>query len=64
MQYQVNDIDNTIAEFQKNNNATDRYASFDYCYYYFKQSSSEFLLLDIEKKLSSNWFLLGKLGHA
>ncbi len=57
MQYQVNDIDNTIAEFQKNNNATDRY-------YYFKQSSSEFLLLDIEKKLSSNWFLLGKLGHA
>lgn len=62
MGYRQNDIVDVVKEFQKKNNPTDRYASFDYCYYYFRQSSSKDLLEDMEKSCLAIGFYLSSWG--
>jgi len=62
MEYQRNDIKNVVTKFQKKNNSTDRYASFDYCYYYFRQSSPEALSSDMEKSCLVIGFYLASWG--
>ncbi len=62
MEYHRNDINDTVAAFQEVNNPTDRYASFDYCYYYFLKSSPESLLSDMEKSCLVIGFYLASWG--
>ncbi|MDA8246949.1 hypothetical protein [Acidithiobacillus sp.] len=62
MKYQKNDINNTVTQFQMANSPTDRYASFDYCYYYFRLSSPEVLLSDMEKSCLAIGFYLASWG--
>ncbi len=62
MKYKQNDIKCVVEKFQKENSPTDRYASFDYCYYYFRQSSPEDLLRDMEKSCLVLGFFLSSWG--
>jgi hypothetical protein len=62
MEYHRNDVNDRVAAFQRANNPTDRYASFDYCYYYFRQSSPESLLSDMEKSCLVIGFYLASWG--
>lgn len=61
MLYKVN-IEVVISNYQRNNTPLDRYASFDYCYKYFRQSTSEELLKDIEKSCLVIGFYLASWG--
>jgi len=60
--YQRDDIGAITLEYQRANNPQDRYASFDYCFYYFRQSSSTALLADIEKSCLVLGFYLASWG--
>lgn len=62
MQYFQNDIVDTVNQFSVKHCPNDRYASFDYCYGYFKQSSSEQLLKDMEKSCLVLGFYLASWG--
>jgi len=62
MKYQQNDIGEMVMTFQIANNPTDRYASFDFCYHYFRRSSSRDLLHDMEKSCLVIGFYLASWG--
>lgn len=62
MQFHQNDISKIIHIFQSNNLPTDRYASFDYCYFYFKNSTSKVILEDMEKSCLVIGFYLASWG--
>ncbi len=62
MKYYQDDIDDLVAEFQRENAPTDRYASFDYCYHYFHPLTSTDLLDDIEKSCLTIGFYLASWG--
>lgn len=62
MQYFQDDIVNTVNQFSAKHCPNDRYASFDYCYGYFKKSSSEQLLEDMEKSCLVLGFYLASWG--
>jgi len=62
MKYHQHDIGDVVSEFQKANNSTDRYASFDYCYHYFHPATSCYLLNDIEKSSLVIGFNLASWG--
>jgi len=62
MRYRQNDINLMLSKYQAENNASDRYASFDYCYHYFYPSSSRDLLVDIEKSCLILGFYLASWG--
>ena len=51
-----------VAEFQRENSSTDRYASFDYCYHYFHPTTANDLLGEIEKSCLSLGFYLASWG--
>lgn len=51
-----------IARFQSINNPKERYASFDYCYHYFRTSSPSNLLSDMEKSCLVIGFYLASWG--
>jgi len=62
MKYKQDDIKYAISKFQQKNNPTERYASFDYCYNYFRQSSSDDLLKNMEKSCLVIGFYLASWG--
>ena len=62
MKYQQNDIGEMVMTFQIANNPTDRYASFDFCYHYFRRSSPRDLLHDMEKSCLVIGFYLASWG--
>lgn len=62
MQFHQNDISEVILQFQNKKSPTDRYASFDYCYLYFRKSNSENILEDIEKSCLVLGFYLASWG--
>jgi len=62
MKYHQHDIGDAISRFQKANDSNDRYASFDYCYHYFRPSPSRDLLNDIEKSSLAIGFYLASWG--
>ena len=62
MKYKQDDIKQIISQFQQENNPTHRYASFDYCYNYFRQSSSDALLKNMEKSCLVIGFYLASWG--
>jgi len=62
MSYFQNDIADTVNQFSVKHCPNDRYASFDYCYGYFKSSSSEQLLEDMEKSCLVLGFHLASWG--
>ena len=62
MKYKRNDIKSVVCRYQKDNKLTDRYASFDYCYYYFKHSSSKKLLNNMEQSCLTIGFYLASWG--
>lgn len=62
MKYNQTDISEMVAEFQRENSSTDRYASFDYCYHYFHPSTANNLLREIEKSCLSLGFYLASWG--
>ena len=62
MKYKQDDIKRIISQFQQENNPTHRYASFDYCYNYFHQSSSDALLKNMEKSCLVIGFYLASWG--
>ncbi len=62
MRYRRTDINSVVNEFQKKNSPTDRYASFDYCYYYFRHTSSGLLTDDMEKSCLAIGFYLASWG--
>ena len=62
MQYYQNDITKIVEQFQERSSPTDRYASFDYCYLYFKKSSSAEILKDMEKSCLVLGFYLASWG--
>lgn len=62
MEYKRNNIQDMIDEFQsKNNDKTERYTSFDYCFNHFKQPS-EYILKDMEKSCLVIGFYLASWG--
>lgn len=62
MQFYQSDVREIVMQFQQKNLATDRYASFDYCYFYFRSLSSEKILEDIEKSCLVLGFYLASWG--
>ena len=60
--YKVNDICDVVSKFQKKNGPTERYASFDYCYSYFRHTSSQALMSDMEKSCLAIGFYLASWG--
>ncbi|MFA0260804.1 hypothetical protein AB4485_21835, partial [Vibrio cyclitrophicus] len=62
VQFYQSDIAKFITEFQSKNSPTDRYASFDYCYHYFRNTSSEDILKDTEKSCLVIGFYLASWG--
>lgn len=62
MQYFQNDIVDVVKQFSSRHCSNDRYASFDYCYGYFKKSTSEQLLEDMEKSCLVLGFYLASWG--
>lgn len=62
MQFYRSDIADFITDFKSKISPTDRYASFDYCYHYFRSSSSEDILRDIEKSCLVIGFYLASWG--
>ena len=62
MKYKRNDIKSVVCRYQKDNKPIDRYASFDYCYYYFKHSSSKKLLNNMEQSCLTIGFYLASWG--
>jgi hypothetical protein len=56
------DIRRLITDFQKDNEPTSRYSSFDYCYNYFKTTSKENLIADKEKSCLILGFYLASWG--
>ena len=62
VEFYQKDISEVILQFQNKNSPTDRYASFDYCYLYFKDSNSEKILEDIEKSCLVLGFYLASWG--
>jgi hypothetical protein len=62
MKYRQTDIKDVVKAFQKNNYPTDRYASFDYCYSYFRRTSTEGLKEDMEKSCLVIGFYLASWG--
>jgi hypothetical protein len=59
--YKQNDLKEMIAKFQNANTPTDRYASFDYCYHYFRKSSSD-IVNNIEMSCLTIGFYLASWG--
>lgn len=62
MQFYQSDVSEIIQQFQSKNTATDRYASFDYCYYYFRISNSKNIHKDMEKSCLVIGFYLASWG--
>jgi len=62
MSYKQDDFESVIAMFQDINSPLNRYASFDYCYKYFQESSKDDLLADIEKSCLVIGFYLASWG--
>ncbi len=62
MKYKQDDIECVISKYQQENNPTGRYASFDYCYNYFRQSSPDALLKNMEKSCLVIGFYLASWG--
>lgn len=62
MSLKQNDIRELYNEFQIENNQTDRYSSFDYCYNYFHPKFGNHLLEDIEKSCLAMGFYLSSWG--
>lgn len=62
MQFHQSDIFDVVIQFQSKNSPTDRYASFDYCYHYFRNSSSEDILKNMEKSCLVIGFYLASWG--
>lgn len=62
MPYFQSDIAETVNQFSVKHCAHDRYASFDYCYGYFKKASSQQLLEDMEKSCLVLGFYLASWG--
>ncbi len=57
-----NDITKVINVFQSRNYPTDRYASFDYCYNYFKSNSGTYITQNMEKSCLMLGFYLASWG--
>lgn len=55
-------ISKYVDEYQDRNQPNDRYASFDYCYRYFRLSSSEQIKADLEKSCLALAFYLASWG--
>jgi hypothetical protein len=62
VQFYQSDIAEFITEFQSKNCPTNRYASFDYCYHSFRNSSCEDILKDTEKSCLVIGFYLAREG--
>ena len=62
MTLKQNDVRELYNEFQNENNQTDIYSSFDYCYNYFHPNSGNPLLKDIEKSCLAIGFYLSSCG--
>lgn len=62
MNYHQNDIDHFISIFQSENSPTDRYASFDYCYHYFRKTPPKMIVQDMEKSCLVLGFYLASWG--
>lgn len=62
MQYFQSDIVEVVNQFSSKHCPDDRYASFDYCYGYFKKSTSEQILGDMEKSCLVLGFYLASWG--
>ena len=60
--YKVNDIEEIVWEFHKESIPTHRYASFDYCFNYFQNSTAEILEINIEKSCLELAFYLASWG--
>ena len=63
IQYKVQDLQDTVLHlFHKECTPTHRYASFDYCFNYFQNSTAEILEADIEKSCLELAFYLASWG--
>ena len=62
MKYKLSDIHEIVGDFQRSNKPEDRYASFDYCYNYFKGNSGAFLLENMERSCMTLGFYLASWG--
>ena len=56
------DISETVLQFYDATNPTHRYASFDYCYNYFRSKNKALLLKDMEKSCAILGFFLASWG--
>ena len=62
MGYRQKDLKTIVQLFENYNQPTGRYASFDYCYNYFRLSTSDALLYDMERSCLSLSFYLASWG--
>jgi hypothetical protein len=60
--YKQSDIRQIVEDFQKNNRPEERYASFDYCYNYFKGNEGSFLIQNMERSCMTLGFYLASWG--
>lgn len=61
-QYQRGDIQPVVRRYQDKNKPEDRYASFDYCYHFFRRTSADELMADTEKSCLVVGFYLASWG--
>jgi len=62
MKYKQNDIEKVVEAFMLTSKPNDRSASFDYCYNYFRTSTSKDLLINMEKSCLAIGFYLASWG--